>query len=65
MPWEKKSDKSDTYATVGAVVIYKVRIMKDEGDAWQFQRLWMKGYPLQTGSLRWCDHDKTLVVGFD
>lgn len=30
MPWEKKSDKSDTYATVGAVVIYKVRIQKEE-----------------------------------
>jgi hypothetical protein len=49
MPWEKKTDKADTYATVGAVIIYKVRILKeDSADAgsWQFQRLWMKGYPL-------------------
>jgi hypothetical protein len=53
MPWEKK-DKADTYATVGAAIIYKVRIMKEsDGDtgSWQFQRLWMKGYPLQTGSI--------------
>ena len=67
MPWEKK-DKIDTYATVGAAIIYKVRIKKEsDGDAgsWQFQRLWMKGYPLQTGSIQWSAHDKTLLVGFD
>jgi hypothetical protein len=69
MPWEKKSEKSDTYATVGAVVIYKVRISQvlsaaDVG-SWSFQRLWMKGYPLQTGSIQWCDNEKTLIVGFD
>lgn len=61
MPWEKK-DKSETYATVGACIIYKVR---QQGDQWSFQKLWMKGYPLQTGAIRWCPDDKTLIVGFD
>ena len=67
MPWEKK-DKSDTYATVGAVIVYKVKITKEsstDSGNWQFQRLWMKGYPLQTGSIHWCDQEKILVVGFD
>jgi len=69
MPWEKKDKtKSETYATVGAVMIYKVRIAKDSGTdvgSWSFQRLWMKGYPLQTGAIQWCENEKTLIVGFD
>ena len=28
MPWEKK-EKVETFATVGAVVVYKVKISKD------------------------------------
>lgn len=67
MPWEKK-DKSDTYATVGACIVYKVKITKEsstDSGNWQFQRLWMKGYPLQTGAIQWCEQEKTLVVGFD
>jgi hypothetical protein len=38
MPWEKK-DKSDTYATVGAVIVYKVKIIKEsstDSGNWQF-----------------------------
>ena len=52
MPWEKK-EKVETFATVGAVIVYKVKAPKEASDSssWQFQRLWMKGYPLQTGSI--------------
>lgn len=73
MPWDKKSDQAKTvYATVGAVACYRVKLIKDvnaedgeDNTSWEYTLLWVKGYPVQTGSLHWSALEDTLYVGFD
>ena len=45
MPWDKKSDKSDTYVSVGAVNAYKVTI--DDDDQYRYDRMWTKTFGSQ------------------
>lgn len=46
MPWDKKpvtSAASAVYATIGAVVCYKLKC-NDDTDQWEFKHWWCKGY---------------------
>jgi hypothetical protein len=72
MPWEKKPEqKSATFATVGAVACYKAKFASgddeesDDESRFQFTKIWVKGYPVQTGSLFWSESENVLYVGFD
>lgn len=73
MPWDKKPDQPKTvYATVGAVACYRIKFIKDVNDedgeentTWEYTLLWVKGYPVQTGSLFWSPLEDTLYIGFD
>jgi len=49
LPWEKKDD---TYATVGALLFYRVGLREKDGE-WIFTRLWAKNFPIQTNILFW------------
>jgi hypothetical protein len=67
LPWEKKKTEDDTkqtYATVGAVLFYRVGIEPD-GKNWNFTRLWAKNFPSQTNVLQWVPEQKLLIVGLD
>lgn len=48
LPWERKKD--DTYATVGAMIFYRVGLREKDGE-WVFTRLWAKNFPVQTNIL--------------
>ena len=39
LPWEKKKESVETYATVGALLFYQIGVEKD-GKNWNFNRLW-------------------------
>ena len=73
MPWDRKSDQPKTvYATVGAVACYKIKFIKDvngedgeDNSSWEYSLLWVKGYPVQTGSLFWSPLEDTIYIGFD
>jgi hypothetical protein len=69
MPWDKKPVQSNTvYATVGAVACYKFKFVQEDNDFdtdFEFQKCWIKGYGVQTGSLHWSQSEDTLYVGFD
>lgn len=59
------------YATVGAVACYKMKRIKDvnedgeDNSSWEFTQWWVKGYPVQTGSLHWSALEDILYIGFD
>ena len=73
MPWEKKKQKNasnneQVYSTVGGVVMYKMKMTKNEEgivDGWTFTQCWAKGFALQTGSMHWDDANNLLYIGFD
>ena len=48
MPWEKKKD--DTYATVGAMIFYRVGLREKDCE-WVITRLCAKNFPVQTNIL--------------
>lgn len=67
MPWEKK-DKSkgvnDTYATVGALLFYRVGLRESNGE-WVFTRLWAKNFSCQTNILEWSQESERMYLGMD
>jgi hypothetical protein len=66
MPWDKKpTSKDQVYATVGALVCYKVKKSQGDDDEWDFTQFWVKTYGVQTGSLHWSETEDILYVGFD
>ena len=71
MPWEAKKaeTKKEVYSTVGAVACYKVKREVDpdvgEQENWTFTKMWVKGYPVQTGSMFYNESKGLLLVGFD
>lgn len=54
---------------MGAVACYKVKREVDpdlgEQENWTFTKMWVKGYPVQTGCLYWDEQRSMLLVGFD
>lgn len=44
LPWEKKRPENITFATVGALLFYRVGVEAD-GKTWNFTRLWAANYP--------------------
>lgn len=44
LPWEKKRSDNITFATVGALLFYRVGIESD-GKTWNFTRLWATNFP--------------------
>lgn len=61
LPWEKKDD---TYATVGALMFYRVGLRDSDGQ-WVFTRLWAKNFPVQTNILHWSSEKNMLFLGMD
>lgn len=61
LPWEKKDD---TYATVGALLFYRVGLREKDGE-WIFTRLWAKNFPVQTNILCWSPSKKQMYLGMD
>ena len=59
LPWEKKTN---SHVTVGALIVYRY---KQEGEAYYFDKLWTKSYPMQTGSVYWDNESSHLLVGLD
>ena len=60
LPWEKKTD---AHISVGAVFAYKVS--SDPKNAYQFDKVWAKSYPIQTGVVVWDADSFTVAVGLD
>lgn len=61
LPWEKKDD---TYATVGALIFYRVGLRETSGE-WVFTRLWAKNFPVQTNILCWAAEKELMFLGMD
>ena len=61
LPWEKKDD---TYATVGALIFYRVGLREKDGE-WVFTRLWAKNFPVQTNVLHWSPEKEMMFLGMD
>ena len=61
LPWEKKDD---TYATVGALLFYRVGLREKDGE-WIFTRLWAKNFPIQTNILFWWAEKQQMYLGMD
>ena len=60
-PWEKKTD---SHITVGAVFAFRVKEDSSSGQL-QFEKLWAKSFPIQTGVISWDPDSNTLAVGLD
>lgn len=37
----------------------------EDNTTWEYSQLWVKSYPVQTGSLFWSHLEDTLYIGFD
>jgi len=61
LPWEQKDD---TYATVGALIFYRVGLRETDGQ-WVFTRLWAKNFPVQTNILYWIPEKQQMLLGMD
>lgn len=67
MPWDNKKDKKapgDTYATVGAILFYRVGLRESNGE-WVFTRLWAKNFSAQTNILCWSPEKQQMYLGMD
>ena len=68
MPWDKKdkiaAGASDTYATVGALLFYRVGLRESNGE-WVFTRLWAKNFSSQTNILAWSPEKQFMFLGMD